>query len=135
LRTDREIVGREGFEEVRYAHESSRRSAELDNGEARPEVAVAGSAEPVVTGLSSDGHIAIGMNIIGDAISVTIDPSVIDPSRPAELERRVLGALRDAVAKIDRVSRDRTAFLAQALRDLEPLTPRADPTTRQPRQS
>ncbi len=68
--------------------------------------AQAAAAGQVHVGSSGAGAVSVSVTGGFDFRSVAIDPSVIDPADPELLEDLVLAAIHDAVASVERASRD-----------------------------
>ncbi len=68
-----------------------------------------------VTGQSGGGMVQATLNGKGEARSVKIDPSLIDPDDPEVLEDLVVAAINDARAKVDAHKAEKMAELTGGL--------------------
>lgn len=77
--------------------------AQFQSAEQRLEEAAAEASATVVTGSAGGGDVTIQISGDLEAVSVHIDPAVVDPSDAQLLEDLVLAAVRDALAQIGRL--------------------------------
>ncbi len=71
--------------------------------------------EAEITGTDPSGKVTCKVNGKHDVLSLTIDPSVVDPGDVEMLEDLVLFAVRDAMTKCDRYSSEKMGELTQGL--------------------
>ena len=71
-----------------------------------------------VTGIASDGAVAVSMTASGDFLSVHLDPVLVQESSAGELEELLLAALRDAAAQLRERAQERAGSLSAMLDSL-----------------
>jgi DNA-binding YbaB/EbfC family protein len=64
------------------------------------------------SGTAGGGKVAVKINGRGELLSVSIDPSLLDPACKTELETTILGAMRLARSRIDAMIELETQRLA-----------------------
>lgn len=74
--------------------------AQFEQAQERIETAAAEASSTIVEGSAGDGRVVVQMRGDLDALSVHIDPSLVDPSDVGLLEDLLLAAIRDGLAQV-----------------------------------
>ena len=74
--------------------------AQFEQAQERVETAAAEASATIVEGSAADGRVVVQMRGDLDAVSVHIDPSVVDPSDVGLLEDLLLAAIRDGLTQV-----------------------------------
>jgi len=102
------MTGDDGYEDEAApgAHGLADLLAQFQDAEHRLEEAAAEASATVVTGSAAGGQVTVDISGDLEAVSVHIDPSVVDAGDVSLLEDLVLAALRDALHQVAELQAD-----------------------------